>query len=135
MSELSSEELRFQSELEFVQCLSNPSYLQYLFQGQLFEEASFVRYLAYLQYWREPQYAQFIVYPQCLHFLELVQRESFRKELGNTQFVDMLLKQQFNHWRFFQAMRANQAIEEAKDAIVAKNAAAAAAADATEAAE
>jgi len=63
------------------------------------------------------------------------QRESFRKELGNTQFVDMLLKQQFNHWRFFQAMRSNQAIEEAKDAIVAKNAAAAAAADATEAAE
>lgn len=66
------ESLRFQSELEFVQCLCNPAYLQYLSQGRYFEEPAFVNYLAYLLYWKRPQYAQFLVYPQALHFLDLL---------------------------------------------------------------
>lgn len=95
MTALSEEELRFQTELEFVQCLCNPTYLQCapgarfgfllfflltgstdLAQGQYFDEPAFVKYLAYLLYWKQAEYAQFLVYPQCLHFLELLVRRS-----------------------------------------------------------
>uniref|UniRef100_A0A8C4SCR2 Mediator of RNA polymerase II transcription subunit 31 n=1 Tax=Erpetoichthys calabaricus TaxID=27687 RepID=A0A8C4SCR2_ERPCA len=51
--------VRFQLELEFVQCLANPNYLN-------------------------------CEYPQCLHMLELLQYEHFRKELVNAQCASLL---------------------------------------------
>ncbi|EMP41096.1 hypothetical protein UY3_01715 [Chelonia mydas] len=73
--------LRFQLELEFVQCLANPNYLNFLAQRGYFKDKSFVNYLKYLLYWKEPEYAKYLKYPQCLHMLELLQYEHFRKEL------------------------------------------------------
>jgi mediator of RNA polymerase II transcription subunit 31 len=107
-----------------------------LAQGQYFDEPAFVNYLAYLLYWKRPEYAHFIVYPQCLHFLELLQSESFRKELANPQFVDAVLyRQQFNHWRFHASNRWSESMrrfeqqaQAAKDAAAAAEAAAASAA-------
>ncbi len=58
------ERLRFEVELEFVQCLSNPRYLNYLAQRLTLEEPSFLAYLEYLRYWKQPQYAKFIQYPR-----------------------------------------------------------------------
>ena len=77
--------IRFQIELEFVQCLGNPNYLHFLAQRGYFKDSCFVNYLKYLQYWKEPKYVHFIKYPVCLHFLELLQHEAFRKEIVNGQ--------------------------------------------------
>lgn len=52
---------RFELELEFVQSLANPHYLQALAQQGVMEDPSFVLYLDYLQYWNEPEYAKFIM--------------------------------------------------------------------------
>ena len=79
------ERLRFQTELEFVQCLGNPNYLNFLAQRNYFKDPTFINYLNYLLYWKEPQYVKFIKYPVCLHFLELLQHETFRKEIINSQ--------------------------------------------------
>lgn len=49
---------RFETELEFVQCLANVQYLHYLAQLRYFEDPAFVNYLEYLQYWRKPEYAK-----------------------------------------------------------------------------
>ncbi len=75
--------LRFQIELEFVQNLGNPNYLNFLAQRGFFKDPTFVNYLKYLQYWKEPQYVKFLKYPVCLHFLEMLQHEAFRKEIVN----------------------------------------------------
>lgn len=65
------EQKRFTVELEFIQMLSNPFYLECLFyylifiglSGQnYFEQKSFVNYLEYLLYWKRPEYARFISY-------------------------------------------------------------------------
>ena len=86
------ERLRFQIELEFVQCLANPNYLNFLAQRGYFKEKCFVNYLKYLHgYWTQPSYVKFLKYPLCLHFLELLQHEDFRKEIVNSQV-------QFKHW-------------------------------------
>ncbi len=44
--------VRFQTELEFVQCLGNPNYLHFLAQRGYFKEPNFINYLSYLQYWK-----------------------------------------------------------------------------------
>ena len=75
------QKMRFQVELEFVQCLGNPNYLNFLAQRGYFKDPAFINYLAYLRYWSKPNYVKFIKFPVCLHFLELLQHESFRKEI------------------------------------------------------
>ena len=91
---------RFTLELEFVLCLSNPQYLQYLAityphllnkpstsqQAGNVEDTSaarFARYLRYLyEYWRTPQYVQYLTHPGAtLRNLELLQQEQFRKDI------------------------------------------------------
>ena len=46
-------------------------------------------------------------YPQCLHFLELLQYEHFRKELVNTQCAKFIDDQQVLHWQHYQRKRMN----------------------------
>ncbi|KAF2403681.1 SOH1-domain-containing protein [Trichodelitschia bisporula] len=73
---------RFEIELEFVQTLANPWYLNYLAAQKMFEKPAFVEYLKYLQYFREPEYAKFLSYPgPTLRALELLQQESFRRDI------------------------------------------------------
>ncbi|KAK4288013.1 hypothetical protein Pmani_030993 [Petrolisthes manimaculis] len=55
-----AQRLRFQIELEFVQCLANPNYLLFLAQRGYFKEQTFINYLKYLQYWKEPEYAKYL---------------------------------------------------------------------------
>jgi mediator of RNA polymerase II transcription subunit 31 len=55
-----SNRARFELELEFVQCLSNPFYLHSLAQQNILEQPSFVNFLKYLLYWKEKDYARFI---------------------------------------------------------------------------
>lgn len=79
------ERKRFQIELEFVQSLANPDYLNYLAQRGYFKNQTFINYLKYLMYWKQPEYVKYITYPQCLALLELLQHENFLKEIASQQ--------------------------------------------------
>lgn len=96
---------RFQVELEFVQCLANPTYLNFLAQRGYFKDSTFNNYLKYLLYWKEPEFAKYLKYPQCLHLLELLQYEQFRKELMNAQCAKFIDDQQLLHWQHYQRRR------------------------------
>jgi mediator of RNA polymerase II transcription subunit 31 len=92
---------RFTLELEFVLCLSNPQYLQYLAvtfphllnkpstsshaaaDAEDSDAAKFARYLRYLyEYWRTPQYVRYLTHPGAtLRNLEVLQQEQFRKDI------------------------------------------------------
>ncbi|XP_063396674.1 mediator of RNA polymerase II transcription subunit 31-B-like [Mytilus galloprovincialis] len=108
------ERVRFQTELEFVQCLANPNYLNFLAQRGFFKDQTFINYLKYLQYWKEPKYAKYLKYPQCLHLLELLQYEHFRKELVNSQCAKFIDDQQLLHWQHYQRKRMKLLIDEAE---------------------
>ncbi|KAI8995913.1 mediator complex, subunit Med31, partial [Gaertneriomyces semiglobifer] len=90
---------RFQLELEFVQCLANPQYLQFLAQQQYFSDPAFLNYLAYLQYWRRPEYAKHLIYPYCLRILELLQYAPFRAACASADTVKFIHSKEFWHWR------------------------------------
>lgn len=51
---------RFELELEFVQSLSNPLYLNHLAAQKWFDNPEFVAYLKYLQYFKEPKYITYL---------------------------------------------------------------------------
>ncbi|KAL5116447.1 Mediator of RNA polymerase II transcription subunit 31 [Pleosporales sp. CAS-2024a] len=73
---------RFELELEFVQCLANPVYLNYLATQKYYDKAEFVAYLEYLQYFAEPRYLKFLHHPgPTLRALELLQHARFRHDL------------------------------------------------------
>ncbi len=44
-------------------------------------------------------------YPQCLHFLDLLQEEVFRKEVTNAQCVKFIEDQQLLHWHHYTKKR------------------------------
>ncbi|KAK0628213.1 SOH1-domain-containing protein [Bombardia bombarda] len=73
---------RFEMELEFVQSLGNPEYLNHLASRKLLTDPAFVAYLSYLQYWTRPPYLKYLTYPgPTLKALELLQQERFRQEI------------------------------------------------------
>ncbi|KAF2824796.1 mediator of RNA polymerase II transcription subunit 31 [Ophiobolus disseminans] len=73
---------RFELELEFVQCLANPVYLNYLATQKYFDKPEFVAYLSYLQYFKEPKYIKFLHHPgPTIQALELLQQERFRQDI------------------------------------------------------
>ncbi|CAI6333178.1 unnamed protein product [Periconia digitata] len=85
---------RFELELEFVQCLANPRYLQYLATQKMFEKPDFVAYLGYLQYFKEPQYSKYLHHPgPTLRTLELLQNERFRRDVISPELVNNLMTQ------------------------------------------
>lgn len=122
--------LRFQVELEFIQCLANPNYLHckhvrkkwielsyliwniFIFLSKLviaqrgyFKDQTFINYLKYLTYWKEPEYARYIKYPMCLYFLDLLQYEHFRREIVNSQCVKFIDDQAILLWQHYTRRR------------------------------
>lgn len=106
---------RFTLELEFVLCLANPHYLQYLAVNyphllnkptashssvdvEDSDAARFARYLEYLyDYWRTPQYAKYLTHPGAtLRNLELLQQEQFRRDIIRPDVVAKLLETEAN---------------------------------------
>ncbi|KAG0662769.1 suppressor of hpr1 [Rhodotorula mucilaginosa] len=99
-AERDANRIRFETELEFVQCLANPFYLQCrsrqllsptrigsspvegahdrcgvltLAQQGLFDQPTFLNYLRYLLYFRDdPRYSRFLQYPSSLEHLSLL---------------------------------------------------------------
>jgi len=115
------QKIRFQIELEFVQCLANPNYLNFLAQRGFFKDTAFVNYLKYLTYWKEPDYAKYLKYPQCLMMLDLLQTEHFRKELVNSQCARFIDDQQLLHWQHYQRKRMRLLNEQAERAASASS--------------
>lgn len=73
-----------------------------------FNKPEFVNYLRYLLYWKKPEYAKLILYPQCLHFLDLLQNQSFRDSLIRKENIDFIRQRQINHWYTFRNLGFNQ---------------------------
>ncbi len=95
------EEIRFKLELEFVQSLANPAYIQWLFQSQYFSKPEFVNYLAYLLYWRQPEYAVYVTFPYCLEMLGMLQDDEFRQRCGTLEVITSIHQRQHLHWYAF----------------------------------
>lgn len=72
MSLESPELTRFELELEFVQLLALPAYVQWLAQQGYLDSEPFKAYLRYLLYWRDPAYARHLLCPSALTVLELL---------------------------------------------------------------
>ncbi|GAA0140412.1 general transcription factor [Lithospermum erythrorhizon] len=96
---------RFLLELEFIQCLANPTYIHYLAQNRYFEDEAFIGYLKYLQYWQRPEYLKFIMYPHCLFFLELLQNPTFRNAMAYPASKEVAHRQQFYFWKNYRNNR------------------------------
>lgn len=91
---------RFEEELEFIQCLCNAQYLQYLYQSGYFSNDKFKAFLVYLQYWKEPKYAKFLLFPQALNILDLlITSKDFVESLKYTQMIEHLSMQQYLLWK------------------------------------
>ncbi|XP_004307765.1 PREDICTED: mediator of RNA polymerase II transcription subunit 31 isoform X1 [Fragaria vesca subsp. vesca] len=96
---------RFLLELEFIQCLANPTYIHYLAQNRYFEDEAFIGYLKYLQYWQRPEYTKFIMYPHCLFFLEQLQNANFRNAMAHPANKELAHRQQFYFWKNYRHNR------------------------------
>lgn len=119
------EMVRFRVELEFVQCLANPFYVNCmccrrarrrllhatdartgidLAQTGMLDDERFVGYIRYLRdCWRRPEYARYLTYPSALDMLHLlVSRPS--ASLKEHAVCDFIHVQQFYWWQH-QAMR------------------------------
>lgn len=105
LAEEDEERKRFQIELEFVQSLANPNYLNFLAQRGYFRNQTFLNYLKYLMYWTEPEYVKYIMYPQCLSLLELLQHEQFLKEIVNAQCSKYIDEQLLLIWLHYKKRR------------------------------
>ncbi|KAK3389133.1 SOH1-domain-containing protein [Sordaria brevicollis] len=82
---------RFELELEFVQALGNPLYLNHLASRKLLSNPAFVAYLDYLQYWSRPPYLKYLTYPgPTLKNLELLQQEKFRQDIISPDLVERM---------------------------------------------
>lgn len=92
------ERKRFEKDLEFVQSLCNPEYLQFLHQKNYFKDDNFLSYLKYLHYWNNEPYKNFLLYPQCLQVLELLDDPEFVNKLDEENVYVVLSEQQFNIW-------------------------------------
>lgn len=89
---------RWEVELEFVQSLANPQYVNFLAQNKYLEKQEFLNYLEYLEYWRKPEYAQYIVYPNCLYVLKLLKQPAFRHEILKADVAKMLMDEFYETW-------------------------------------
>ncbi|KAJ3425968.1 mediator of RNA polymerase ii transcription subunit 31 [Anaeramoeba flamelloides] len=114
MTEMDENQTRFIAELEFIQALANPSYLNYLAQSKYFSKKEFVNFLEYLTYWKKPQYSKFILYPESLYILDLLLKKEFRDRLDGSETTDKIHQQQFYHWRFFKANEIQRTEEKKK---------------------
>ncbi|KAK0387836.1 hypothetical protein NLU13_4081 [Sarocladium strictum] len=85
---------RFEIELEYVQALANPMYLNHLASQKLLNQPAFIAYLDYLQYWTRPPYLKYLTYPgPTLRNLELLQQERFRQDIISPDLVNRLIEE------------------------------------------
>lgn len=89
-NESTSELLKFVKDIEFVQLLCNPNYLQYLSISGYLEDKDFLKYLEYLNYLKKPEFIKYITFSRCFVFLDLLSNKNFRNELSKPMFINYL---------------------------------------------
>ncbi|KAK3310975.1 SOH1-domain-containing protein [Chaetomium strumarium] len=83
---------RFELELELVQSLANPLYLNYLASRKFLTNPAFVAYLDYLQYWTRPPYLKYLTHPTAsLKMLQLLQQEKFRQDIMSPDLAQAMM--------------------------------------------
>lgn len=90
---------RFEKELEFIQLLTNPEYIKWLFQEGYFTKLDFLTFLNYLKYWKDPKYSKFLLYPQCLPILDILTDPKILTYLEDEMFYTKLAEQQHYTWK------------------------------------
>ncbi|CAN6653638.1 mediator of RNA polymerase II transcription subunit 31 [Trichomonascus vanleenenianus] len=89
---------RWEVELEFIQSLANPQYLNFLAQNKYLESEEFLNYLGYLEYWRDPEYSKYIIYPNCLHLLTLLKEPRFRQDILRADIAKLFMDDFYMKW-------------------------------------
>ncbi|KAI1392332.1 SOH1-domain-containing protein [Hypoxylon trugodes] len=108
---------RFEIELEFVQSLANPFYLNHLASQKLLNEPAFIAYLSYLRYWTRPPYIKYLNYPgPTLKHLELLQEERFRQEIISPELVQALAAEGTKASTFCSSRSARQGSDDSLEA-------------------
>ena len=94
---------KFESDLEFVQMLSNPDYLLFVYKKHESDAESFLQYLKYLRYFNSEPYLYCLIYPQCLLFLEFIINILEDKKYLSKEEIKLKLEKikeaQLNKWR------------------------------------
>ena len=106
------EKNRFIRELEFIQCLANPRYINWLASRNYFGDPAFINYLHYLQYWERPEYAKYLKYPQAIHFLRLLLSPAFRTYISDFKNLENVESEQFKYWQFYRRNRVDLSLPE-----------------------
>ena len=68
---------RVEEDIEFVNMLSNPFYIDFLIKHNYFEEETFLYYLKHLDYLKDQKMIKFIKYPIALKLLQNIQDTEF----------------------------------------------------------
>ncbi|KAK9479353.1 SOH1-domain-containing protein [Lipomyces japonicus] len=106
---------RFEVELEFVQALANPQYINFLAQNDYLDDEDFIKYLEYLEYWRKPEYLKYLIYPNCLHVLSLLKHKAFRRDVRHADIAQMLMDDMYSKWLHVGRYRADVAFSPSSD--------------------
>ncbi|EKE41242.1 hypothetical protein ENUP19_0082G0157 [Entamoeba nuttalli] len=99
------EKKRFEYELDFLQSLANPHYIQYLAYHKYLRKPDMIHFLKYLQYWKQPNYIKFIQYPACLYYLEQLQNPDFRQACENPEIMKNIIDQHEAHFTYYKVNR------------------------------
>ncbi|ODQ63944.1 SOH1-domain-containing protein [Nadsonia fulvescens var. elongata DSM 6958] len=110
--QLSEEPTRWEIELEFVQSLANPMYLNYLAQMKYLEDEQFLAYLEYLAYWQKPEFSKYLIYPNCLHILRLLRYPMFRQEILRADVAKLFMDEFYMKWLKMGAVGTDDSISE-----------------------
>lgn len=92
---------RFVEELEFVEALSNPDYVQWLAMQPFFNDPAFEEFLKYLCYWRKSPFVEWVVYPQALGMLHMLCDPTVRAAVHKTDMRHFMVRGLLRHWASF----------------------------------
>ncbi|MBW0513773.1 hypothetical protein O181_053488 [Austropuccinia psidii MF-1] len=90
---------RFEEDLEFVQSLANPHFVQELTLNDTLRSETMINYLNYLKYFHDPDYARFVRYPNALKILDLLNTsEKFRTMIETQETAQLLTDKFIQNW-------------------------------------
>ncbi|OAV87433.1 hypothetical protein PTTG_29434 [Puccinia triticina 1-1 BBBD Race 1] len=92
-------QVRFEEDLEFVQSLANPHFVQELTLNGALRSETMINYLEYLKYFHQPDYARFVRYPNALKILDLLNSsEQFRTMIETQEHAQLLTDKFIQNW-------------------------------------
>ncbi|POW12442.1 hypothetical protein PSTT_04506 [Puccinia striiformis] len=97
--EKKANQVRFEEDLEFVQSLANPHFVQELTLNGALRSETMISYLQYLKYFHDPDYARFVRYPNSLKILDLLNcSEQSRTMIETDQHAQLLTNKLIQNW-------------------------------------